>query len=415
MEELMEPHEEFTGWTLSPEEYALPVERVKAINRRAAKRGFTGRVEVTGTRREVTEKDKGGLPRTHIVVDTTITGQAPCYNGWRFLAAVDTVETEDGPAFVLRTAPGVEESGVDREMLKAGHCEHCKTARTNRKYTYLVQNPDTEELLQVGSTCIKDFTGWTGKPVFISEAELAEELEGFLGGLGGSPLDYTVETVVAAAWGISRRYGWVPVSAAGYGTSSTRDLVNAYLYGTAKSDNELRADVAPEMAEATDMAKTIVTALLEGLEGNGDYVTNLRICLRAAVVEDRHMGIVVSAVSAYEKMTGKQTERKAREQRVSEFAGAVGEKTTFTGTITRMMPVENNFGYHATSSMLVIVEDEKHTFKMFTSAAWAWDVKQGQAATFTGTVKDHEDYQGTKQTAIARPKLVTKPIPEPTR
>ncbi|MEA5453790.1 hypothetical protein SPF06_03555 [Sinomonas sp. JGH33] len=66
----------------------------------------------------------------------------------------------------------------------------------------------------------------------------------------------------------------------------------------------LRAEIAAEVPAAQEKAATVIAALLEGLEGDGDYVTNLRTLLRGRYVEDRHMGYVVSAVSAYERMVG---------------------------------------------------------------------------------------------------------------
>lgn len=408
--EASDTEREPTTWTLAPDEFAATKDRAAKINARAIRRGFTGRIEVTGTPREITETDEAGLPRTRIVIDTRIEGEAPRYNGWQFLAAVDSIETETGPEFVLRTAPGVEESGVDRAALAAGRCEHCGTVRANRRYTYLVRH-ESGETRQVGSTCIKDFTGWPGKPVFLSEDELRDELTDFLGGFTTSGPQYTPETVVAAAWAISRRYGWAPASSPG---ASTRDLVSSYLYGTSRAARELRQEIAPEVAAAAEMGQTIISALLEGLDGNGDYATNLRICLRATHVESRHMGIVVSAVSAYERLTAERARRwveadeKARLRAESQFIGTVGEKVTITGTVTRLRPVEGSFGYNPTTSMLVIVENGPAIVKMFTTAAWAWDVQQGDEVTIAGTIKAHEEYQGAKQTALVRPKLIDR-------
>jgi hypothetical protein len=363
---------------------------------------------VTGTACEITETDEAGLPRTRVVFDTEITGAAPCYNGWTFLAAVDTIETEAGADFILRTAPGIEDSGVDRSTLEAGRCEHCGTVRTNRRYTYRVRHTETGETRQVGSTCIKDFTGWAGKPVFISVDELTDQVDDFLGGFTSSGPEYTPETVVAAAWAISRRFGWVPASAAYGELTSTRSLVSSYLYGLSRADRELQHDVADQVAAASEMAKTIIPALLDGLDGTGDYVTNLKICLRAASVEQRHLGIVVSAVAAYERMIGDRTrkETEATSHRESQYAGTKGQKLTVTGTISRLMPIEGSFGYTPKTSMLVIVEAGTTVAKMFTTAAWAWDVEQGQEITVTGTVKEHEEYHDTKQTVLVRPKLI---------
>lgn len=400
-----------TTWTLTPEEFAATADRAAAINARAVKRGFTGRIEVTGTTREISETDEAGLPRTRVVVDAEISGEAPRYNGWTFLAAVDSIETETGHDFVIRTAPGIEESGVDRSTLAAGRCEHCNTVRANRRYTYLVRH-ESGETRQVGSTCIKDFTGWAGKPVFMSAADLADELSDFIGGFASSGAEYTPETVIAAAWAISRRHGWVPASA--HSGTPTRDLVSSYLYGKSRADSELRAEIAPEIPAAADMAKVIIPALLDGLDGSGDYVHNLKTLIRAAHVEHRHMGLVVSAVAAYERMTGETARRKAeaeeraRKRDEAEYAGTVGEKITVTGTVTRLRAIEGSYGYNPTTSMLVIIEGGSTIAKMFTTAAWAWEIEQGDEITVTATVKAHEEYQGSKQTALVRPKLVEK-------
>ena len=395
-----------TTWALNPEEFAATKDRAAKINARATKRGFTGRLEVTGTPREISETDEAGLNRTRFVYDVQITGEAPSYNGWTFLAAVDTVDTTTGNDFILRTAPGIEESGVDRTALAAGRCEHCNTVRANRRYTYLVRHTETGEIRQVGSTCIKDFTGWAGRPVFIWADDVANELHEFLGGFTSSGDEYTPETVVAVAWVISRRFGWAPASATF--SRSTRDLVSSYLYGTSRADRELRANVADDVAEAAGMGATIVAALLEGLTDAGDYVANLKICLRAASVSRRHLGITVSAVSAYERMTGARVQRQTAEKtrKESAYAGEIGEKLTITGTVTRLKPIEQHYGYTPTTSMLVIIEAGTTVAKTFTAAAWAWDVAQGDEITITGTVKAHEEFNDTKETVLTRPKRI---------
>lgn len=393
-------------WTLTPAEYAATAERVSKINARAAKRGFTGSLGITGAEREVSERDTIGFSRTYVVMDTEITGEAPCYNGWAFLAAVDTIELEEGAAYVLRAAPGIDVSTLDRSLLLPGQCQHCHTTRNNRIYTYLVRNVETGETMQVGSTCIKDFTGWAGKPVFISTEELAHELDG-LGGSSGTPPEFTPETVVAIAWGISRVFGWVSTSAAYEGHPATRNLVEAFLYGTSKADNELRAEVGPAVNSHRELAQTIIATLLEDLAEDGGYGSNMLACLRASFVQPQHMGLVVSSAAAYERVIGSRVRRELKETsaRESKYAGTPGEKITVAGRITRLLPIENNYGYHPTTSMLVIVENDQTVAKMFTTAKWSFEVAQGEEITITGTVKDHEEYQGVKQTILTRPGL----------
>lgn len=395
-------------WSLNPAEFTATKDKLEKINSRAIKRGFTGRIDITGTERTVTETTPLGEEYAHVVIDTTITGQAPSYDGWEFLAAVDTVETEEGTEFIVRTAPGVDEVDIDRSTLIPGYCAHCNLTRINRVYTYLVRNTETYEALQVGKTCMKDFTGWNTLPVFISEDDIHNELDDFLGGLPNSPAEYTPETIIAIAWPASRIYGWTPRYAAGIATS---DRVSSYLYGTTKANNELRAEIAPEMPAATDKAREIIPALLEGLEDTSEYATNLKIALRGHSVSGKHLGIVTSAVIAYERMNETQIREKNEAENgktETAYIGGKGDKITITGTVTKALAIENTFGYHTETSILLIVEDGPTILKTFTKAAWVFDIDQGDIVTFTATVKDHEEYQSAKQTVVNRPKLIKK-------
>jgi hypothetical protein len=86
-----------------------------------------------------------------------------------------------------------------------------------------------------------------------------------------------------------------------------------------------------------------------------------------------------------------------------------GEKATFTGTVTKAMTLEGNYGYTTTYTRLILVEvitpDGVATVKMTTTALWAGAVEKDQTVTVTATVKDHGSYNGRPQTVVTRPKL----------
>ena len=92
----------------------------------------------------------------------------------------------------------------------------------------------------------------------------------------------------------------------------------------------------------------------------------------------------------------------------SAYAGTLGDKLTITGTITRARAVDSSFGYHESTSMLFIIEAGTTVLKTVTKAAWAFDVDQGDTVTIAATVKSHEDYHGTRQTVVTRPKLIDR-------
>lgn len=396
-----------TTWILDPTSFAATIARAEKINARAVRRGFTGRIEVTGTERTVSETGPGGESRTYIVIDTTISGEAPHYGGWEFLAAVDAISTTDGEDFILRTAPGVDAASVDRNTLTAGFCDHCKAIRANRIYTFLVRNVETGEVKQVGKSCLRDFTGHQGRPVFVDLDSVIDDITDFLGSFPHSPLEYTPETLVAIAWAASRAYGWKPGSHGGYTTAMA---VSDYLFGTTKAARKVRDDLSPEVPAATTKAKEIISALLSGLDTTSDYTINLAAALRGVSVSRRHFGIVVSAVAAYERMIGDRirTAAEAKTKAESTYAGTVGDKLTITGTITRALAVDTSFGYHESTSMLFIIEAGTTVLKTVTKAAWAFEANQGDTVTITATVKGHQEYHGTRQTVVTRPKLVER-------
>lgn len=402
------PEETPAPWVLSPAEFAATKDKVDKINARAIKRGFTGRIDISGDERTITKTNDQGDERTIVVIDATITGQAPSYDGWEFLAAVDTIDTTDGTDFIIRTVPSVDESGLDRSALTAGYCAHCKRKRPNRIYTYLVRNTETGQMLQVGKTCIKDFTGWDTLPVFISEDDIRDELNDFIGGLGGGRDECTPETIVAIAWAASRLYGWS--GRFGPGTP-TAGIVTDYLYGTNKAAKKVREEISPEMPAAHEKASEIIPALLDGLTDNGDYATNLKTALRGISVSAKHLGIVASAVIAYERMNSTQIREKLdtdKSKPETAYIGAKGDKVTITGTVTKALAVDSTYGYYTETAILLIVEAGSTVLKTFTKAAWAFDIDQGDTITVTATVKKHADYKGIKQTVVNRPKLIEK-------
>jgi len=94
---------------------------------------------------------------------------------------------------------------------------------------------------------------------------------------------------------------------------------------------------------------------------------------------------------------------KADQDKLHHVDAEIGEVVELTGVVTMATTVETQFG----SSRLVIIKtDDYQVAKMFTTANWAWDVDFDEAITVKGTVGSHDDYQGTSQTTLKRPKRI---------
>jgi len=383
-------------------EYSETIEKIAKINARAEKKGFTGRIEITAERVEVTRK-AAGIEVTEVAYDVTLGGEAPSYNGWT-LAAVLDFDPEAG--LIVNTAPGVE--SVNREGLTAGTCAHCNTSRDRRK-AYLVRNVETGEQVQVGSTCIKDFLGWSGQIVFLYADDIAKEVEDGWGSFGGSYGEhrYTVDTVLAVAWAAIKVAGWKPASSYEFTTRGQVALVLNPPSRLAPRDKEFIAEVEALAAteDITARAAEVKAFILStDFAGESEYVLNLKALMAADSIGERHFGIVVSAPQAHAKHTERTLlASKAAEIPASEWFGVEKEKVTFTGTITNVRFIESQWG----STVLYVIRNLETgvEVKWFASREALGD-KQGVEVTITGTVKGHDEFRGMKSTVLTRCKAV---------
>lgn len=379
---------------LTAEELSLTQAKVQKINDRAAKRGWTGRLTVEAEQVERTEENEAGIEVTKLVYLTEITGDAPKYDGWTFLAVLDWYSA--GGELITRCAPGVETGVIDRSDLREGACDHCHTVR-DRKDIYLVRHEDGRTL-QVGSTCLKDFMGWNTIPAWISQDDTDDMYESLSG--PGRWVDFAVKDVLAAAWALIKRDGFRPASF----DNATKWSVLTVLDPRSDKDREFAQEIRPLMDEAQAQADQIRAFILsDDFKGDSEYVVNLKVACHANYVTSRAFGLVVSAPQAWARAIERDLTRKAeRAEIVNEWTGQVGDKLTVKATVKSLRFIDSGFG---TSTLYTLVGDDNRLYKWFASRSVLGEAVTGELVTLTGTVKKLDDYQGTKSTVLTRCKV----------
>ena len=391
-------------FTLTPAELEATREKLEKVNARAIKRGFTGRFELNAVREVRSEKLPSGLVAEHVVYTCQITGDAPSYEGWTFLASLEAIPAADGTVnWNVRCAPGVSDEGVDRTKLEIGRCDHCGTVRANRRRVFLVRHQETGEYRQVGSTCMKDFLGWSGNPVWIDTEKTAADLFDGLGGSGESA--WTPLTVLTVAAATVAEHGWSPRS---HGGVATADRVSLFLNGArTRAQEELIAGIGQHLAEVQESAEADLAEVLRlTSEADYGYEANMHTAAAAEHVTHRTFGLVCSAVSYLARERQQIAEKRVLDETPLEWIGEEGDKITVTGEITTCLTVD---GYMpGTTQILIIVTTDTGLVKIVTTAQWAYEdqVERGALITLTGTVKAHAEYDGKKQTVLTRAKLV---------
>lgn len=344
------------------------------------------------------------------VTDVTVSGQAPKLNGWALAAKIQHGESGN----ILYAVPGVDADLTPyREV--ASDCDHCKTRRYRNDTFVVVGDGNT---LQVGRTCLKDFTGHKSPEAIARWAELlsvfvqANDFDPDSVGMGnGEPVVALREFLAQAAHEIALN-GWLSRGAArdrGYVEQSTANQVWGVLFMTAATAERLGSfEVERLQASAVDFEKA--TAIMEYAEGYfdaadesgeqlDDYEWNLRMVVQGMSVDYRASGLAASIVPWYERKIGREIARKRRAEQAanSVHVGKIKERREFKGvTVERVFDNEGQYGW----THFHIMTDADGNCLTWRSSSRRMD--PGTVVDLKGTVKDHTEYQGIKQTVLTR-------------
>lgn len=371
-------------------------EKVAKINARAAKKGLAGFLTLTAEEVECEEVDEyTKIKRTWIEYKIVLEGTAPAYDGWEFIAKLDW---DPNAGLIVRNAPGRE--GVDRDRVREGWCDHCKTTR-RRNVTYVVRNQESGETLQVGSSCLKDFTGQFTTIAWPQLPGDEDEERGWFG--PRAEREYDPATVLATAWACIKLEGFKPAS---HGYNTTRDDVLTALYPSkSKSDREWAAKIGPLAGEAEEYATKILDWVLsDEFRGDSDYVLNLKAVAAGKFVSRRNIGLLASAPQAYARYQERTLIREREDSiyKASQHFGAVKERMELTVEVKGVRYIEGDYG---TKTLYTLLTSDGNIAKWFASSDVLGEEPGGKFV-LRATIKDHDEWEGMKSTKLTRCSVV---------
>lgn len=391
---------------IDPFQLAETTAKIEKINARAAKKGLAGSLTMTADEVIEVEVDEVTKIRTErVMYDVKIQGNAPAYNGWEFVAKLDW---DANAGLIVRSIPGAV--AVDRESLTEGWCDHCRTTR-QRLVTYVVRNQESGQQIQVGSSCLKDFTGQYTTIAFPELKGDDDEGEGgFFGGCGER--EYSPLTVLAVAWACVKLEGFKP--AGSYGSTTKGDVMTALSPSKSKHDREWAAKIAPLADEAAEKAaKLLAWILSDDFSGTTDYVLNLKAVAAGKMVSARNVGILASAPQTWAKSLERSLvrEREASVYKNSEYVGTApdkekgvkGSREILTVTIKAIRYLDND--WNGSTTLYTMITDEGNVVKWFASNDILGE-EIGARFVIKGTVKAHKEWEGMKSTSLTRCAIV---------
>ena len=341
-------------------------------------------------------------------VPLTIQGDAPHYQGWTFLAALQHLlqSAEEGYQNIVRAVPGSIYDVPERFRTRGPVCDHCQLAR-RRNDTYVLRHEDGR-VVQVGSTCIGDFLGSADASKIAAAASMLAEARGLAeGGCSGAGAggDRTLaEYLSFVAWAV-REEGWVSRTAAREENregAATANRAFAHMLKGLPRGTAFSAEDVAEAAAAEAWAESLADAEVDA--GKGDYLHNLRAVARTGLVTYRTAGIAASMIVAHQRAVARERERAERAARpkVNMHVGTVGKRETFEVVLDFVTGYETQYGY-TTVLKFRTAEGACVVWKATNTDLARADV--GKRYRVTGTVKAHDEYKGEKQTMVTRCKV----------
>lgn len=333
-------------------------------------------------------------------------------NGWEFVAVIEHM---DGHGKNIVRQFNMNYTVPDRYYTVVPTCEHCNTKRT-RKQTYLLVN-ESGEWKQVGGSCLKEFTGGLDAAqlaAYISCFDRLVEYDYIEPSGECATRYYNTKVMLQCASEMIRAFGYVGTDHPDATYLKALELYN-YVEGYTKFSYSDEVRIAYMMDDHNiDVDSVDVDPIIDWVLNRADcsfgYMMNLRAVVNTEYVKRKHLGLLCSAVQAHNREMEKLAADRAREAEMAEeaqhssYVADKGQKFNVSITSCKCLTSwDTQFG---TTYVYKFVDTLGRVIIWKTSNTFCID----RVIQLSGKVKDHDTYQGVKQTVAYFCKVVERPV-----
>lgn len=298
---------------------------------------------------------------------------------------------------------------------KPSKCDHCLKKR-NRNDTFILKNNLTEEFIQVGRNCLKDFIGWDGLKLAqffqfsnaIETFEYSEEYgsEGIMRGEELHDLELVLKLSAYAIykWGFvsrskARETESYPTSDWVGGELGVKLINDSYFY-----DKEAGRLDEEELEEFDKIGGANVKDCIEwwlGKDKNkNNYFFNCVTIAEGGMVNMRTLGTAVSMMGIWKRNVEKE---KNSTPSLSKHQGSVGER--LRGLTVRLINRKVVMSEYSDAYYIYEFKDkEGNLFTWFTGKYLGVETEEGEII-IDGTVKRHDEYLNVPKTILSRVRI----------
>jgi len=379
-------------------------QKIKKLNRKALKLNCQPiTLETIGTIEKTPVSNNQDLNDYYFYHNITTTyhkiqlsGISPIIAGYELIASCEAMEN----GTLIKTIPGKTYPEQYRELLI---CEHCNSDR-KRKYTFIVRHIEADTYKMVGKSCLKDFLGHVDPQFYASYLEIINiSDDNEFDGIPNSAMRYDIQSYMNIVAAVIREKGFLSRSKSSEleGVLPTSDIaekiitdiLGKYTINITDNDKKLAED-------ALNWCKNLPEYNLN------DYMYSIHLLSQERTIRTKDFGFVASIIPAYVKMIEKQieAERKAtmtKEQSISDYVGTPGEKIQIELTYVKFFHYDTMFG----TTWIHKFEDNNGNIFVWKTSKALTDIKCSDSLKLKGSIKEHNEYKGEKQTILTRCKI----------
>jgi len=390
--------------------------KLDTIRRKCQKYGRDFHFEVVDTCYEdVTGEDGSTITAKYNIVEAEGTA---IINNWKFVGTIE----HHAEGNIIRNATDL---AIPARYYNAPCvCEHCNTIRSRRD-TYLVYNELTEEFKQVGHTCLQDFTSGMSAELVAQYISLFDVLIEGSAPIPGCHIEpyYDLKDVLCYALELCKHFGYIKYDP--YDPESlpkdtatkamTIDCLDRFERGRKNMFNEyletrLPATFSAYSDENKQKAEDIINYFKNVDDTTSDYFHNLKVIASEGCTSERNIGYAVSMVPSYRRevekieAAAKRENAHKAEAEASQFVGSVGDKLIVNvASATCVYSSESIYGMQY---LYKFVGTDNNVY-MWSTSNYIDDTDLVESV--KGSVKNHEEFRGVKQTILTRCKVTLKP------
>ena len=383
--------------------YSLPEEGFVELEGRISKINKKYKTSIsTEVLRKTLTKGANGVEFT--LVEFNLIGEKPLLGTYEVLA-VKKIEGKHATLFGF----GVSEIPKEFWDAEKTHCDHCGTNRS-RKNLAIIRNVTTGEILQVGKSCLQDYTCSVEEEIWkiYKVTVLHDFIENFQMDRYSPSFDFEVfdtKKYLGVCYHEIKEHGYVSVSEArAEGVRSTKDICR-------KLYCDFTGNIPEEYLHAEEVEKIISWWLGQVNRETDSFWLNVSSVLKDDFLRLPSLGFVAFLPDAYER----HLTRLRKLEKAYKFSPCypsnmnVGDKVNLEVVLRKRSYYETNFSYYGgTNACYQFSDGHDYCFLWRTAPKPLLediDLSKETKILLSGTVKEFSEYKRTKQTVLTRCKV----------